>query len=167
MEITQAKLESICHVVNNDLLQIYKLKYSSLNTHNCYYEFKDGSKKNNVDIIQTFLNEKVLNGNLGEDIEEKINFPDGTHLKLDTAGYAFPVLGLTLRGFLIKYTNLDIDWLEDKIWLVMKVIFAETKFNVTLKGEVEEYKANNIQMTVNEKAYFTLKPIIREYIIKE
>ena len=66
---------------------------------------------------------------------------------------------MTLTGFAEFFTALDSDYFENKVWMLMKVLFENKQFIVDINGAVAKQTSNKnlISMQPNSVAYITAK----------
>ena len=136
VEITKAILENV-----NCILEVTKFDENKNNPPkgtyaNYYIQQKDGVKINVDEIVIKFLNTKVLKGDLFMMVEETLNFPTDSILKSKVSNYSFPIVGITCRGYTISFTQLDFDYIENKVLMIMKDIFEKKNYAISANGDV-------------------------------
>ena len=127
LELTRATLDSINCIVRNEDRDRYNAdeppgKYSD------FIVIEPNKIPQEVnDLVVEFLNKRVLKQKSFDILEETIHFPAGTYLKSKNIDYEFPIIGLTLKGYQIRSSILDIDYFENKIWMIMKVFIRKQR----------------------------------------
>ena len=87
-------------------------------------------------LINDFLNKKVLVSQHHNLIIEERTFDRGTILKSRSIHGNIPVEGIQFTGYNRMYTKLDTEYFKLKIWLALKLIFEKKQFSVTTSGEI-------------------------------
>jgi hypothetical protein len=119
------------------------------------------------DLITEFLCEKLLKEDNSELFSYKISFEEGTKLKSYKIKGSIQIFGIELFGFKRVFTRLDPDYFENKVWLLMKLIFENKTMVVTLNGEIQEPEPRDpIQLYLGQKCTFCMKPRSKQFIIK-
>ncbi len=114
----------------------------------------NGSSSTINEIVLNFLNKKVLKTKLFEIIEDILAFPENTNIVYDINGYQFPILSLTMRGYIIQYTHLDFDYIENKVTMIMKGLFQQKEYILSHDGVVEEMKKSPLKLFVGQNIKF-------------
>jgi Restriction endonuclease len=162
LEITQAKLESINCVVGKESLDTYNLN-PPVGLHKDYYVLQPNGIICKIDdLVKEFLNEKTLNQELFRIIEETTDFLTGSFLKSEEHNYSVPISGITCRGFIVKFTKLDFDYIENKVSLIMEDIFARKSYTITSSGKIANFVTSPICLSVGEKAKVEAKFITKK-----
>ena len=127
-ETTQPKLDSVTCVLDEINYEEFKNNPPEGNTTNYFVRQPDGVTIKIDALVLRFLNEKVLTDDQFEITEETVKFPAISYLQSDFNDYSLPILGLTFRGYKVTYTQLGFDYLENKIYLIMKNIFENKNY---------------------------------------
>lgn len=166
-EITQAKLYSINLLIEKKHEDGYKSIYPEPDSMNCYIEQPDGVINNIDEIIRKFSNTKVLKEDLFKIVEETTNFPSGSFFQSKISKNPVSIIGLTCKGYVVKHTRLDFDYIENKVWLIMKSIFEKKDYAISENGDVTTIIEPSIELTVGETIIVEYKAIERHCLNKE
>jgi len=157
---------------NININEKYKGKYDShpVLSQNPYEVFIVKKNKEIIalkDLIIDFLGERVLKTENSDLVCEKFSFEEGTKLKAYKVKGSIPIFGVELFGFKRVYTRLDGDYFENRVWLLMKLIFENKSMVVTLNGEIEEPQQREpIQLYVGQKCIVAMKPTTKQFVMK-
>ena len=103
-------------------------------------------------LIDDFLNKKVLVCPHHDLITEERTFDKGTILKSRSIRGSIPIEGIQFTGYNRMYTKLDTEYFKLKIWLALKLIFEKKQFAVTTSGEIEAWdNGEPLQLTKGRK----------------
>lgn len=167
LEVTIAVLESMKVVfekedIYNRFMESDFFKGAAYE-YNIYYE--TGDIKNVTEVIVNFLNQKVVCAEIGSTVNDKIEFPENTFIRKTKLGEFFPVNGLILNGYPRVFTKLALDYIENKVWLIMKLIFEKKEFSYSRNGEINELTRDALILPSfkNQKTLFHVKPRLKKF----
>ena len=163
IEITQAKLDFVNCIVDKEHFHDYKLNPPEGAYSDYYVQQASGAVDKVGDLVLKFLNNNVLQQELFIAIEETISFPIGSFLKSNVNNYSFPLKGITCRGFIIKFTKIDFDYIENKVSLIMKNLFEKKDYTVTSTGEIANLILPPLKISVGEKVKMELRLIRKKF----
>jgi len=137
----------------------FQTMFKGVNAWETYLVTRDNIKLQVKQIINDTLNSKLSLQDPLKMINEIIHYPDST-LYHEKANISCPINGLEIIGFITHFTKLAYDYLENKVWLLMKIIFEQKEYGVTFDGMLLEVKRESIHLTCGLKS--TIAPVLRK-----
>ena len=67
-----------------------------------------------------------------------LEFPDRTVIYSPQRNESFPLKSLNFSGQANNFTRLDPDYFENKVWLVMKIIFEKKELSISKLGSIQK-----------------------------
>ncbi|MEO8771255.1 MAG: restriction endonuclease [Ferruginibacter sp.] len=164
MEVSQAKLERVELVLIKENNEKYHGDFNGKSYANYYLELVNGNTKRLSDLAIKFLNEKALTAKLFSYTKETIMLDEGTILKSFMNTDSFPVQKIVFTGFKIMYTKLDFDYIENKVWLIMKNLFEKTDYGVSVNNDIEKIKKPSFTLAPGEKININYKFVTKDFL---
>jgi hypothetical protein len=110
-----------------------------LNADDRYFYTPQKEKLEFNQLINDFLNKKVLVCPHHDLVIDERAFDKGTTLRSQTIPGSIPVEGVQFTGYNRMYTRLDTEYFKLRVWLALKLLFEKKQFAVTTSGKIEDW----------------------------
>jgi len=137
MHVQSPQLISYENLVDQQEYDVQTSKQKFVFAEDYIYQFPDCTTQTIKSIAENFLRIKVII--LNNEVEEKIDFPEGTIFRSKDKSYLLKVKGVKLKGKLTEFVEKIEIRGENYIWMIMKTVFEGKRFTVTKEGEIREF----------------------------